>query len=852
MSNRGKIHSGADQIDVGLHKASYRERYLGRDKDKIGEQLSLDKMSKLIFSERDRGYKNKLIARSVIDMIRNQHRPKKEIEKEKRNMNLLFGRWPGLKPQGLGLTMEVPDKQGGTKRISIGRNKINHYPMIDKVGQQAIASLMDRNTKMVSRDYCKTSVEYRQQAQEDLIVERISEVYFKPAIAQAQAQIQGIPPDQQQQAFSELMQQLVDPHIQSMVDKIEVPTEKLMQKLHDIAAMRTDIEYQYYKGANYVIGTGAEFYRRKFTLNEVKIENIPTFNAKWCLSEGSEFVEDGLWFGYDRYLTPVEIITKYHHVFKGKDFKELQSMMVDIPNHAFNSGGADYSLKLAPTTGEFSHREVMVPTTAPGNIDSFLQYTGYQVDESRDVIWSNGVFDDLSKAYTNKKGIKVSYATWRWLAKAKEVERKVSDGRGGFKIVVEMEDEHYRLNRSRGDLKIKDSARPMTYEGSCIGDFYFDVGPVMNQWEDATDHTNPKLGVYGCVYNTMDGAIKNLAFIDPMVPSQYRVNALSDALNDHVQNNLGSVMVVNEKSVMDAKGGMEGFFKMLHKFKFIINKDKDNNSIYSIDLGSNVDVRSHIELINFYRNEILEYGSTNATEYSGPGQYATNRNIDAALSGADRRKFRMFFMNRKTRQRVSNALMWGAFYAYQDNNALRECYLADDLNAHYDLNFDIIAGSPVMMEVEGDQRSANNLQTYVQYLFNYLSQGGSVDLLGDVLDARTMEEAKAIARKYEEQKQKRDEETANANRQAALEQSQQQQQLEIQLADRADARAQLNHDSRIKSAYLASLVQAHGADVNENGKADFVEKGDKDREAKILIEKMRNESAERIAEIKKN
>lgn len=799
------------------------------------KEIDSDKLNKLILSERDRKEKKHAIFRAVMDGIGYTDDNAEERKNDIENINLLFGRWPNQDKSGLSVSVHLDDDKEGSKSVSFGRDSLNHTPMMDKVGQQAVSSMMGQNTKFIAKDDCKHSVIYKRDLKKKLIKEKFIDLYVKPITTQAESMLDAkygpdLTPEmqaQRQQEFDSIVGQLMSDEIKNIMENIKVPGEKLYQKLFNIARSKSDFDYQLYKGANYAVATGKEFYRRRFGHNSVYIETIKTYNARWCLSENSEFIQDGIWFSYDRWLTPVEIVSEYFHVFKNKDFKQIEAMMTDIP---VAYGDADerihYDQQMPDDLPEYLELETYPATVNKGTGE--VTY-GDPVQENGEVFFKEETFNSLCKSYRKNRGLKVTYYTWRWLAKAKRVRRKVRLGNNRFSIKTIIRGESYVLDKERGDLDFEWTAIPRTAEGERCGNFYFNLGDVPYQNMTAEDYDKPHLGCYGAVYNTLDGAIKNMSFMDPMKPTQHRINVLEDVLSEKVANDLGDVLVVDKETANKGKGGLDAFFNLLYKFKIIMSSSKTNQSVYSVNLGSNSRISSLVQLLSYYKAQLMELGSTNEVELGGQGQYATRANISSSLESARRTKFRLFYMNRQVRLAVANALAQGAFYAYKDSDHIKECYLTDEEKIHYEENFYEMAGSSMYMELDENPDGPQNLATYKQYLANYLGHGGDMEALGNVLDSVSMSEAKEIAARATQEKMRRDKEAQKIQNEANMAVEQQRTQTQQAADDRADKRAIINKEARVESAYLNSLGLAHANDINENGRADFVESKDKDR-----------------------
>lgn len=798
------------------------------------EEIDLNRISNLILSKSKKKKDDYAIVRAIVDMIVSQQMPEKIRNRMIDNVNLFHGRWPSLNAKGLNVAMNIE----GYGELKYGRQKVNHTPLPDKVAQSALSSMMNRNMNYTVRDYCRNAIKQKKDAGLALIKQRLSDLHFKPALDEAtrrvQAKMEGREIDEAQlnsaqQEIQQIATELIGPEIDRAIKSTKVPTEKLMNRILEIAEKKTDLNHELEKGSTYVISCGMEFYRRRFGHNKVDIESIVPYDAMWCMSNNSDFVEDGLWFKYDRWLTPIEIVTEFFHIFGNKELKELEAYMGEIPSSHYDSRHADI------VVADGNNKVFDILHESYGRVSDTGEFEPGEVVQDGDRVWAKSVFDGLSEFYNNKKGLKVTYCTWRWLKAGKKVWRKKMIG-NEERVVELIRGEHYKLNRRRGDLRSRKIAIPETYECTVAADMYFDIGPVKGQIECNQDIDKPKLGVFGAVYNSMGGTIKNVSMMDLMKPFSFRINVLNDVLMDHIVNDLGTALVVDEETLMNKKGGPQAFMNLLHKFKIIVRNSKgkksNNQDIYTTNLGNNAEISKYLSLISHYESKLIEAGSTNEGDFNSLGQYANQANVNASLANADRRKYSLFAQNRRVRERLYNALMWGAFYAYRDNEDIKDCFLGDELKAHYDENFYEIAGSLVRAEIDQTNEKRNNLDLLKQQLIGFVNHGGKVSELAGIVSAETMGQLMDIAENIERKNALEQQRAQQVQIDGQIQLADKNAALQTEIEDRKDKRQAKTDDNALKSAYIRSLFMANGADVNEDGQADFLTNNREERELK--------------------
>jgi hypothetical protein len=816
-------------------------------------------LDKLVYSDNEKKRKGYEIARAAMDLITGTTVSSVDVARMLENINIHFGRWPKVPTQGL--NMEIQLEEGN---VSFGRDHINHYPLLDTITQGRVTDYINQPNLGSIIDYSKHAVIYKKTKQRQVVIDFLREQYIQPLIQQItqQVDVQSKTTDptklneealqDRQSTINNMVEQNIDPDVKTMLEKTETLSEKLFNKLLDIVLKRNKFKYKWESGAHYCEATGKEIYRIRYGLNNIYIDNVSPLTCNYQLKTLSDYIQDGLHASITTYLSPIEIITDYYHIFKNKDWKELEAMLSPIPDYQYNTG-RDVSYRHTNTAVNRNFMIKIPVRPGTGQITDTEEFVPYQLDGRQGHYWAENVLDKLNDAYFNRQlGFEMKFGSWRWLAKAKKITRVHND-----KVIQVIRGEHYRLDKSNGDLKEQSVAIPQTYKCSNVHDIYFDIGPEEYQYKDPHDLSKPKLSIYGCEYNSFQGHIKNLSSLEKGKPFQLRYNHLADTFYDRIANDLGTVLYAREDAISSDKVNPFETLSTLHKFKVLIGRKsslgKDPGSdggVRALELGDRRSKMEMIQVLEYIESKMQGSMGTNKAKVDSPGQYTNTANLNNQINNVERQQYRIISMRSQLREDLYNGLMKSAFFAYQDNYEVKESYLSDDELAHYELNFDEIIGSPIYYECKDGFKDTQNLSLYKQYLLNYAATNGNLVDLAESINAETMDEAITVAKRSEMQVQKRQEQQlarAEALQQAA-EQSRREEILikEKGQNDRKDKEVEV----RKESALLHSLTLANANDINEDGVADHIERHADDRKLKEKIHEDEMKLKERELDIK--
>lgn len=794
---------------------------------------SVHELTKFVYSTKEKGAHDNEIMRTVTDLVANQTREQKDQNRMFENMNIHMGRWPDIKNDSI-INIKLDEKT----TISYGRDKVHNFPYMDQITGCITSDFKNRPKTEKIIDHSKNAMISRKEKQKAVIKSKIQEIFVKPLIAKATQQIDaqyGDPLSLNEEALSQRQSDInnivtssLSEEVKNLLENDKLQTEALMMRLKEIAYMRNDMDNKFNSGIDFMITCGEEAYRKEIGFKEVYMKPISIPDLAYDLSYRSSFFEDGLWANERNYLSPMEVVQECYHQLKNKDWDTIHRMFTAVPTGGLHGTGADIVYSRLGGANIDQSISYTIPIRG-GVVDHAAQEFKPAVADGRNgVLWASAFMNKMGGVLSERRmGMAVEYPTWRWTVPAFLVTRIV-----GNKKVEFIRGEHYEMDKMNGDIEIRKIVIPQTYCAKrYAGTLYTDMGPVIGQYTDPYDISNPKLNIYGGVYNNMMNNVKNLSMMDPAKIYQMRFNNIQESIGEAIQSNLGSILVVNKKT-FNGSGGPQGFFDMLYKLKTIVSEDEDFSSndtskgIRPVQLHSGISIPEYTSLAQYYEQMMIKTLRYNPAKMGNSGQYENQANIQASLAAPDRQLGRYYDINLQIRKNTMQGLTQAAFVTYIDNKEMLENYLDESLMAHYEGNYEELLGTIFEYKVESSVEDIRNLERAKEMLLNYMATGGNFETMSEAIESKDMptlkEKAKA-ERLYTERKnmeQRRHEQDLADKNNASLEKRQ------TELLDRKDKLEYEKIDSGKEKAYINSMQMANANDIDGDGKADQIERDD--------------------------
>lgn len=829
----------------------------------VDDQILSSKLFKFVYSQKEKEADKFAIIKHIADAVRSNVLPEGVKERWIENMNIHMGRWNNTKSNN-----KVSIKLRDGKTLSFGRDKTRNHPYLDLISQSIATDFNSRPVQISITDTSKYANHLRKKRTNDLIKERLKELFVQPLIAKAtqiaDARYGGDPlslPEeaiqQRNQEINDFVLQNLSEDIKKMLDNQVLPSEKLQKRLFDICYERNDMDFKMERAVDYMLTTSVVAFIKEFGFNEVYFNTISPSDLTYELSFGSIMLEDGLHANAKRYLSPMEVIQEAYHVFKNKDWKDVEKMLVNIPGSNYLE---DANIIHKRTNGFVDTSISFEVGIVDGGIDMARdEYRPFMVDGRNGILWAENFKRKLNDAYLNRRqGLVVDNPTWRWNAKAKLVTRIV-DG----KIRQFIRGEHYVLNKKDGDISVDDTVIPQTYRAKVYGDYlYSEMKPVEGQYTDPFDISKPKLSIYGAEFMTIDGDVKNLTIFEPSKIYQQRFSEVQEAIGDAMGSDLGTVLFVNKKT-FEGQGGPESFFDMLYKLKTVVTEDAqfatDNSgakNVFTQNFSSGAKIAEYIQLANYYQNLMVKMMRYNEAKLGSQGQYENQANIQASLAAPDRQMGRMHSILLKVKSNLVEAMGQAAVIAYEKNEELLSNYLDEELYLYFTEHYDELIGTKFVYKTTSSLEEYDNLRQYKSLLVNYMSTGGDLHNLAEALEAKDMAKAKELGKASELLKARKESEARKHEKDLAELNSRTMQMIEKERLDRADAKQLRDLDVKKETAYIYSMTQANAADTNANNVPDAVERDkikqsaeDKRHKEDLKIENRKLDIQERKIEV---
>lgn len=799
---------------------------------------------KFVYSKKEKEANKFRVIKHFCDAVRSNYVDHKLQEKWLENMNIHMGRWENTTSNNK-ISINLPDG----KTLNFGRDKTRNHPYLDIITQSIATDFNGRPTHIKITDTSKYAMKLRSKKMQEIIKEKLNEIFVKPELEKATMAVDSkygdplsLPEEALMQRNDEINKMVLgslSEDVKKMLDNQELPSEKLQKRLFDICHERNDMKMKFELATDYMLSTSLVAFRQEFGFGEVYFYPVSPSDFTFQLSYDSIMFEDGLHANVKRYLSPMEIIQEAFHVFKSKEWKDIEKMFTTIPSSNFMDADIIYQRTGRPV--DMSH-SFQIPIVDGGIDLAANEFRDFRIDSRDGLIWINSLASKLNEAYMNRRqGIIVDHPVWRWTAKAKMVTRVINGRKVQF-----IRGEDYEMDSVNGDVDVYDTIIPQTYKAKVFGDrIYTEMEPVKCQYLDPFDMSRPKLNVFGAQFMIMDGDVKNLAPIDPAKIYQSRYSEAHEAIGDAIASDLGTVLFVNRKT-FESHGGPEGFFDMLYKLKTVVTEDASfpgqqgsgQGNVFVQNFSSGGKINDYIGLAQFYQSLMVKILRYTEAKLGGSGQYENTANIQASLAAPDRQMGRMHSIMLKIKNNVHEAMAKAAVVAYENNEELLTNYLDEELYIHFRENYDEILGTKFKVETTSSLEEFDNLRQYKSLLVNYMATGGDLHNLPEALEAKDMAMAKELGKATALRKERQDMEARRHEKELAELNSRTLQNIENQRQDREDARFGVKIDAGREQAYLYSMAQANAADVNGNSISDSIER---DKVKSQVQERMHND-----------
>ncbi len=525
----------------------------------------------------------------------------------------------------------------------------------------------------------------------------------------------------------------------------QTPVEVMHNQLLKYLIKKLKLPNCFNEGFKHLNLGGAEVYRINISRGEPTFTPVNVINFKCDDSPDIKYVEDGAWAVYERFLSPIQVITEYGEDLSDKEVDRIMDMDV--------SRGGGQNLLDATFT-----------------------------------------FDDTS--YRGEFTVPVVHTVWKSLQKVGFLTYMTEDGTPQSMLV----EDDYVFSEEMGDISIEWSWIPEVYEATRIlGDIYVNCRPFPGQNKDLDCLYEAKLPYYGAIVDNMNSA--PTAIMDRMAPYQYYYNVILYRIELLMASDKGRILAANIKAVPKSAGiDVEKFmyFMEANKLAWFNPKEEGNrsvgditNMVKEIDMSLASDIAKYIELAEFIERKCgASVGIPPSMEAQiGPNEAVQNTQQSLIQSSHILQPY--FELHNTIKGNALQGLLEVAKVAYGQGNPRKLSYSLDDLSVEL-LTIDPGKLNATTVGVfMSNSMKAEDAKRTILGLAQAAMQNQQIDLV-DVIkiikadDIREAEESLLIGREKQREEQ------------TAIEEAQRQHEKEIQM--------QLDERERRKMAHEKDMI----------------------------------------------
>lgn len=778
----------------------------------------------------------------IYDSWFGDYRNKKEIDKFNINYDLLNGRLD-VKLYEEPICVEI-----NNEKVKLDDLSITHYPLISQVTSAVCGEQIQRPFKPLAKDIGEYSQTLRNKKFNELLRELVGAQILNPLRDEVTAsflqQFQGNPNLQLNQEQLAQIQAEIDNRVKAktpeeildfMVNDFRTPTQRQAQQLLDFFVERLHIKQIQDDGFKHALATGMEVYFIGEKHGEPVFKLCNPKYVTWGGSQNTEWIQDAAWVKYEEWMSIEEAQQEFAEFLSEKSNKELEGIVEPIGG--FRSVG--------DPNKDNVQRRLMIDLSEEGSTlakkYSNLDHKTKKGQESykdlyRDIIDKYGY--EYGEAPSNY-GIRVVHICWRDKRKMKRVTRLIDgeEKRMWF-------DEHYE-EQPDIDIKIVEIWVDEIWEGWKLGTssseaLYINIRPYPGQYPSKYNVFGTKLPYYGRRYNTHMNNSENVAFVDLGKSWQKDFDTTMAQIKHDMKTDMGTLFLM----FMDLKPETwtwQQWLSTAKNTKMLISTLKkhggmniDPNLLRSIPLSKVSDIASKIQLLDFYRANLIQTMNFNDARIGSIGQYSTNQNVQQQQSASYNQTESYFETHRQIVEKALNAFMNHAKRLYRNDN--KRFFILDDvarieLESSPDFWYEEMA-----IEVTTSADEIRKVESLRANMLNFIQNGMSFEGVLSLALADTVSDIQDIMKKENKRAE------AMRQEQIQLQQQQFQQQLQAQMQDKQsqrDVTVQLEL-AKLKSQEERALMDMdkfrRQADADLDGRSDALEKTEMELTIKKLIE----------------
>lgn len=787
-----------------------------------------------------RGFERQKEIMDIYDKWNGFYRDTDELEKIDVNYGLMNARLD-VKLYDEPICVEI--EKG--KPITIDDTPITHFPIMHQVTNTMIGEVIARPFKPSAKDIGTTAQTLRTKKFNELLKEVIQSQILNPIkdqitqsyISEIQANNMNLNEEQLAQIQNDINNRVKDQTPESVIDfmvnDFRTPVQKQAQQLLNTLVAKLDIKTIQVEGFKHALPTGREVYYVGDRHNEPVFELCNPKYVTWGGSQNTEWIQDADWCKYEQWLTPIAAIQKHAEHLSKKSQKELETLIEPIGG--FKGGIGD------PLYDDVQRNLMLDLSEENSRLGQKYKDLNYKTREGQKSMLS--LYADIISKYGNtygsnysNYGIREAHICWR----DKRIMKFVTKLENGKKNTYWF-DEHYEEQAE--DISILKIYIDEIWEGTILGtgseSIYLNIRPIPNQYPSKYNPFGTKLPYIGRNYYTFMNNTKNIAPIDPAKPWQRDYDVVMSQIKFLMKTDMGNQFLMYLE--LKPEGwSYKQWLTTAKNTKFLMTNLKKHGSpvdpslLRNLNLSNVQEIASKIELLNYYRSNLIQSLSFNDSRMGSIGQYSTNQNIQQSQSASYNQTEGLFETHRLIVEKALNAFMNRARYIYRDN-IKRFLALDDVARTELEMNPDIwyeeqlVEFTTSSDELRKVEMLKANLLPFIQ---NQMSFDGTLSLVlsdttSDVIDIMKKESKRA-----------EDQRTQNIQ----IEQERFNQQLAAQQQEKeADRQSTIQLElAKLESQERRTVIDLDKFriqnDVDRNNTSDLIQKAIIETESKERIE----------------
>jgi hypothetical protein len=538
--------------------------------------------------------------------------------------------------------------------------------------------------------------------------------------------------------------------------------ERMATQILEYLSKTLRLDYMFSKGFKDALICAEEVYQADIVAGEPIIRRRNPKNVHTVRSGESPYIEDSDIISIISYMSPGQILDRYHEYLTPEDISLIEHLMVG--NTSASGKGIDIG------------RRPDLPIAAEGVLLSAL---------------ANNV--GYASQYDQYGNVKVVEVFWKSMRKVKKVKYFDENGDEQYDIF----DETYKIDKSKGEeetvLWISE-----WWEGTKIGGtvgngdnaaIYVRMRPKPVQFRSMENPSKCHPGIVGTVYNTNDN--QGVSLMDRMKPYQYLYNVLAYNTELSVAKNYGKIMRIDLASIPEnwqvdkwmsfAQGMNAAFYDSFKEGNKGAAQGKlagtmnQNSPVIDMEMGNTIQL--YMNMMAFIKQELGEISGVSQSRQGAIENRQSVGNTQTEMTQSSHITEYWFLEHEETKLRAMAILLETAKFAWKDKKNKKVQHVLDDGSTTiFDIDVEQFNEAEYGLQISNGADSYELVQTMKQ-LAHAGIQTGAVNF-SQLLDIYSTASTASIRRKLErserekmEREQKAQEQQAQMQREALIHQS---------------------------------------------------------------------------------